>query len=149
MIKEEIENNEVQNSEEVNNSSTKHKKKMLKTKKGKIIAILLLAYIIISIISYFFLVTGDWENQDGYGFGITLSGHNAVYDIGAGSPVGVSDLYDRYLYLGGNCIITFRSDGIIGIKPIWILSVTTKKLTIINDGEKYSFINLKVVKNAF
>ena len=149
MIKEEIENNEVQNSEEVNNSSTKHKNKMLKTKKGKIIAILLLAYIIISIISYFFLVTGDWENQDGYGFGITLSGHNAVYDIGAGSPVGVSDLYDRYLYLGGNCIITFRSDGIIGIKPIWIQSVTRKKLTIIYDGEKYSFINLKVVKNAF
>lgn len=149
MIKEEMDNNKVQNDQYINNLSNNSKKKIFKTKKGKIIAILLLAYVIISIISYVFLVTGDWENQEGYGFGITLSGHNAVYDIGAGSPVGVSDLYDRYLYLGGNCIITFRSDGMIGIKPIWILSVTRKKLTIIYDGEKYTFVNLKVVKNDF
>ena len=65
-----------------------------------------------------------------------------IYNYAGGS-------YDRYLYLGGNCIITFRSDGMIGIKPIWILSVTRKKLTIIYDGEKYTFVNLKVVKNDF
>ena len=35
MIKEEIQNNKVQNREEANNSSTKAKKKMFKTKKGK------------------------------------------------------------------------------------------------------------------
>ena len=138
MIKEEIENNKVQSSQEDNDLNNKPKKKMYKNKKGKIIAIVLLAYVIISIISYILLVTEDWENQEGYAFSITLSGHNAVYEIGPGSPVGVSDLYDRYLYFGGNCIITFRTDGIIGVKPIWILCVTRKKLIIIYDGVKYS-----------
>ena len=138
MIKEEIENDKVQTGEEANKSTNKPKKKFFKTKIGKIIAIVLLAYVIISIISYILLVTEDWENQEGYAFSITLSGHNAVYEIGPGSPVGVSDLYDRYLYFGGNCIITFRTDGIIGVKPIWILCVTRKKLIIIYDGVKYS-----------
>ena len=84
MIKEEIENNKVQSSQEDNDLNNKPKKKMFKTQKGKIIAIVLLAYVIISIISYILLVTEDWENQEGYAFSITLSGHNAVYEIGPG-----------------------------------------------------------------
>ncbi|MGN1187600.1 MAG: hypothetical protein ACI4R6_03825, partial [Lachnospiraceae bacterium] len=69
MIKKEIDNNKVQTGEEANNSTNKTKKKFFKTKIGKIIAIVLLVYVIISIISYFLLVTGDWENEEGYAFG--------------------------------------------------------------------------------
>ena len=136
-----------------NTTDNKKKFKTAKKKKGKtfkkvlkVILIILFILIILIILpmqttTYKTLRNGHW-NLSYNTISFDKYFHFAYYDVGAGSPVGDSDLYPFYIYLGNSTFVTL---GISPIKVGKIHHIDDRCLLLTYDGETLLFYN----ENAF